>query len=303
MAVEVLFLGGHMESKKLLSYTILFCAVFFLSSSAIFVRLAEAPSAITAFYRLLLAAAVLVPALLWQKEGRQQLLGLSSRQRLLGLLSGLVLALHYVMWFESLRFTSVASSVVLVTLQPLFTIIGDYLLWQQRYSAKALAGCGLAILGSAYIGWGDFKIGWEAFLGDLLALGAAAVIAVYFLIGQQVRKQLSLVPYCVLGYGSGACFLGLYALALENSFSGYSCSTWWAFAGLAFVSTILGQFIFNWLLKWLSATVISMSILGETIGTCILSYFILQEVPSLQQLFGMTAILLGIGMFLHYKEK
>ena len=72
---------------------------------------------------------------------------------------------------------------------------------------------------------------------------------------------------------------------------------------MAFVATILGQVIFNWLLKWLAATVISMSILGETVGTCILSFFILGEVPTLQQFAGILMILLGIGIFLYYKDR
>ena len=82
------------------------------------------------------------------------------------------------------------------------------------------------------------------------------------------------------------------------SFTYYPLQTWWSFVGLAFIATILGQTIFNWLLKWLSASVISLSILGETIGTCILAYFILDEVISLQQGIGMAFILVGLGLFL-----
>lgn len=284
--------------NQFVSYIILFCAVFFLSSSAIFTKLANAPSGITAFYRLGIAAAALLPALLFQPESRKQLLELSGRRLFLGVLSGLVLALHYVMWFESLKYTSVASSIVLVTMQPLFAIIGGWFIFRERYGWQALSGCLLAIAGSVVIGWGDLNLSWSAFLGDLMALAAAAVIACYFLIGQEVRGNMGAVPYSVLGYGSGAFFLALYSLWQGEPFTGYSSFTWVNFAGLALVSTLLGQLVFNWLLKWLPATVISMSILGETVGTCILSYFILGEVVSLQQLAGIVCILLGIGIFL-----
>ena len=220
-----------------------------------------------------------------------------------GVLSGFILAVHYVLWFESLKFTSVASSVVLVTLQPLFTILGSYLLWQERCSRGGLLGCLLAIAGSVIIGWGDFAVSWRAFLGDVMALAAAAVIAGYFLIGQQVRRSLGVIPYSVLGYSSGAFFLGLYSLACGNAFTGYTKQTWLCFLGLALVSTILGQLIFNWLLKWLSANVISMSILGETVGTCFLGYVLLGEVITLQQFIGIVGILCGIGIFLYQKDK
>jgi drug/metabolite transporter (DMT)-like permease len=81
-------------------------------------------------------------------------------------------------------------------------------------------------------------------------------------------------------------------------FADYSVQTWWSFIGLAFIATILGQTIFNWLLKWLSVSVVSMSILGETIGTCTLAYLILDEVISLQQGIGISFILAGLAVFL-----
>ena len=287
-----------MVPNKFMTYVILFGAVFFLSTSGIFAKVAQAPSGIIAFYRLLLASLVLWPLVISRPSELQQLLNLSKKQKLLGLLSGSILAIHYVLWFESLHYTSVASSVMLVTLQPLFTIVGCYFLFNERYSLAALGGCAIALVGCAIISWGDFAVSWRAFLGDAMALLAAGVIAAYFLVGQNIRKELSAITYSVLGYSSGAFFLGLYCLVYQYNFTGYSTSTWLDFAGLAFISTILGQLIFNWLLKWLSATVISMSILGEPIGTCILGYFLLGETLSLQQGIGMVLILIGIGVFL-----
>lgn len=287
---------------KITSYIILFLAVFFLSTSGIFAKLADAPSGIIAFYRLLFAALALWPWVLGHKEELKLLTGLSNRLKLMGIMSGAILAIHYVLWFESLHYTSVASSVMLVTLQPLFALVGCYWLFGERYNWSALGGCCLALVGCAIISWGDFAISLRAFLGDAMALLAAAVITGYFLVGQSVRKELSAITYSVLGYTSGAFFLGLYSLSCGYLFTGYATDTWLDFLGLAFISTILGQVIFNWLLKWLSATVISMSILGEPVGTCVLGYFILGETINGAQGMGMALILLGIGLFLHYKE-
>lgn len=291
-----------MVPGKLTSYVILFLAVFFLSTSGIFAKLAEAPSGIIAFYRLLFAALALWPWVLTHPEELQKLKDLSKRLKVLGMVSGAILALHYVLWFESLHYTSVASSVILVTLQPLFALVGCYWLFNERYNWSALGGCCLALVGCAIISWGDFAISLRAFIGDVMALLAAGVITGYFLVGQSVRKELSAITYSVLGYSSGAFFLGLYSLLCGYGFTGYTTSTWWDFLGLAFISTILGQVIFNWLLKWLSATVISMSILGEPVGTCMLGYFILGETINLEQSIGMGLILVGIGIFLHFKE-
>lgn len=285
-----------------ISYALLFFGVFALSSSAIFVKLADAPATITAFYRMLFATIILLPFLLVNKNNRQELRSLSKKQWGLGLLSGVFLAAHYVLWFESLNYTSVASSTVIVTLQPLFSMIGGYFLFKERFSKGAIMGFLVAIAGSIVIGWQDFQISGLALFGDILALIAAGIITAYFFIGQHVRKRLSLIPYSVISYGSSSLLLGVFAFSQQTPFFNYSEQTWWSFIGLAFIATILGQTIFNWLLKWLSTTIISMSILGETIGTCILAYFILDEVISLQQGMGIVLILIGLALFLLQKR-
>ncbi|MFD6441040.1 DMT family transporter [Peribacillus sp. NPDC060186] len=284
--------------SPIISYTILFFGVFALSTSAIFVKLADAPATITAFYRLLFATIMLMPFLFINKKNLIELFSLTKKQWGYGLLSGLFLAAHYVLWFESLNYTSVASSTVIVTLQPLFSIAGGFFLFKERFSKGALMGCIIAISGSVIIAWQDFQISGSALFGDILAFIAAGLITAYFFVGQHARKKLSLVSYSVISYGSSALFLSFFAFSQQLSFTDYSGQTWMYFIGLAFIATILGQTIFNWLLKWLSATVISMSILVETIGTCILAYFILNEVISVQQGIGIIIILLGLTLFL-----
>ncbi|MFE0565751.1 DMT family transporter [Priestia megaterium] len=281
-----------------LSYIILFFGVFALSTSAIFVKLADAPSTITAFYRMLFAALMLLPFLLVNKGSRKEIYSLSKKQWGFGLLSGFFLAAHYVLWFESLHYTSVASSTVIVTLQPLFSMIGGYLLFKEKFNQRMIGGCLIAIFGSVIIGWKDFQISGHALFGDVLAFIAAGVITAYFFIGQYIRKDLSLISYSTIGYGSSALFLSIFGFSQQLSFTHYSTETWLCFIGLAFIATILGQTVFNWLLKWLSTSVISMSILGETIGTCILAYFVLNEVISLQQSIGIFLILIGLFLFL-----
>lgn len=289
--------------SKTAPYIILFFAVFFLSTSAIFVKIASAPASITAFYRLLFTALALLPFLILKRENREELKRLTGKQWKLGILSGFLLSVHYVLWFESLNYTSVASSTVIVCLQPLFALIGGFFIFKEKYSKLALSGCLIAIFGSTVIGWGDFQVSNAALIGDIMALVAAAIIAGYFMVGQYVRTALSVIPYSVVSFGSGAMFLALYSLGTGSAFTGYPSKTWLAFTGLAFMATILGQFIFTWLLKWLSASVISMSILGEAVGTCILSYFILSEKITLQQGTGIIIILAGLGLFLSQSNR
>lgn len=283
-------------------YVLLGMGVLLLSTSAIFVKMAEAPSGIIAFYRLLFTLAFLVPALLARKKEREQLVHLNGRQLRLAVISGALLAVHWVMWFESLRYTSVASSTVLVSLQPLFSILFGALFLKERVSKWGMVGVFLAITGSAIIGWGDFQVSGAAFWGDVLSFASAGVISLHFLFGQLLRREMDVLPYTVVCYTASTVCLAIYALAAGQSFSGYSCQTWGCFLGLALFATVGGQCVFNLLLKYLPASAVTMGILGEPVGTIILAFFIFGESITLQQTAGMLLILGGLWLFFSRKK-
>ncbi len=288
--------------KSLTSYSLLLVGVFFLATSAVFVKLANAPSAIIAFYRLGITSAILIPIVLFNKNMRKEILSLSKRQIILTIISGMVLAVHYVLWFESMIYTSVASATVLVTLQPVFAVVGCYYLYHERLSKRSVLGIVIAIIGSTIIGWGDFQLGGQAFYGDILALISAVVITIYFLIGQSVRKNVSVLTYSMLGYLSSSVFLLFYGVNQNLPFIGYSQSTWLMFICLALLSTLLGQMVLNWVIKWLSTSVVSVGILSETIWAVLLSYLILNEKLTMIQGIGIAIILVGLIYFSVYNK-
>ena len=285
------------------TYLILFAGVFALSTSAIFVKIADAPSSVIAFYRLLFAAATLTPVLFLSAGSRRELRTIRAGQWGQILSAGLFLALHYVLWFESLRFTSVASSTVLVCLQPLFSLALERFVGRRKVRPAALAGCVVALCGSAVIGFGDFQISGKSLMGDILAFVAAGVIALYFFVGEAVRREISAVTYSTLSYFFSAMLLLAYILLRGDALGGYEGKTWLAFAGLALISTIGGQFAFNLLLKKVPASAVTMSILGEPIGTCLLAYVILHERIRLQQFIGIAGIILGMAVFFFFPHR
>lgn len=286
--------------KDIKNYVALFFGVLALSTSAIFVKLSDAPSPVTAFYRLLFTALALLPFLVFSEKNRREFAALGRRQVTSIILTGFLLAVHYTMWFESLRFTSVSSSTVLFSMQPLFSMLWGFLFLKERVRPGAVAGCLIAIAGSAVIGWGDFTVSSAALFGDFLALSSAGVISLYFLIGQVTRKNTGVITYSVLSYFSSAAFLLVYTLVSKNPLSGYPAMTWYSFLGLAFISTIGGQFVFNLLLKDISATMVSMGILGEPVGTCILAFLILKETIAPRQLAGIVVIMAGLSVYFFY---
>ncbi|MCI9168099.1 MAG: DMT family transporter [Dorea sp.] len=289
--------------SKSKTYLILFGGVFALSTSAIFAKIAVAPSSVMAFYRLLIAAIVLTPFFLFRQKNRSEINTLQTKQWMQIISAGLFLALHYVLWFESLNFTSVASSTILVCLQPLFSLALERFVNRKKIKTTALTGCIIALCGCIIIGSGDLQISGKSLLGDILALVAAGVISLYFFVGENVRKDISAVTYSTLSYFFSAIILLIYIVSRNDSLRGYTVHTWLAFIGLAVISTIGGQFIFNLLLKRVPASAVTMSILGEPIGTCFLAYLILHEAVVLQQFIGISVIMFGMTVYFFFPDR
>ena len=213
--------------------------------------------------------------------------------------AGFFLALHYVLWFESLRFTSIASSTVIVCLQPLFSLALERFVQKKRIRPVAMVGCAIALCGCVIIGFGDFQISGMSLFGDILAFIAAGVIALYFFVGENLRKEISAVTYSASGYLISALILFVYVLLTGDSLVGYDQAAWISFFGIAVIATIGGQFIFNLLLKKVPASAVTMSILGEPIGTIFLAWLIFQETVSPQQFLGIAVIMVGMFLFFH----
>lgn len=281
-------------------YLALLIATIAVSTSAILVKLSAAPAAVIATYRLLFTVLLMLPFIAWKHLG--ELSQISKRDWIFSSLAGVFLALHFLLWFESLNYTSVASSVILVTLQPLFSFIGAYLFFKERVSPAGIIGGLIAIGGSMFIGWSDFRIGGTALFGDILALLGAAAVTGYWLFGQSIRKRLSLMIYTFVVYTISTVFLLMYVLIQGIPLFPYGGEEWIIFIGLAIFPTLLGHSVFNWTIKWLSANTVSMAILGEPIGAAILAYFILSEKITAPQTLGTAVILCGIYLFMRFSH-
>lgn len=280
---------------KINPYAALIVGVVAVSASAIFVKYCYAPSGVIAFYRLFFSVLFMVPLFIGKYKAELKLI--TVKDWFFCLISGILLAFHFILWFESLNFTSVASSTVLVTLQPLFAFIGTYFFFKERLSAKAILSGVIAITGSAIISWGDFRISGTALWGDILALIACGLVTAYLLVGQTVRQRLSLVTYTFIVYMISSITLFIYIFANRDPLVPSHNSDWIYFILLALIPTLLGHTLFNWSLKWLSTSLISMAILFEPVGATILAYFLLNEKVIPTQFIGGFIVIGGILLF------
>lgn len=284
-----------MDKPKIHPYIPIIIGVLAVSLSAIFVKLSTAEAGVIAFYRMLFSVLIMLPLFLWRYT--DEVKQLTKKDWLLTTIAGVFLAFHFILWFESLNYTSVASSTVLVTLQPLFAFVGTYFFFKEPISAKTIVAGIIAISGSVLISWGDFQISGTALYGDILALIACALVTVYFLFGQSVRKRLSLVTYTMVVYSISTVTLFFYVLVKGETFGPYPAMDWLWFLLLAIIPNLLGHTLFNWSIKYVSTNVISIAILFEPVGAAILAFYIFGERLTVMQILGGTIILAGIILF------
>ncbi len=274
-------------------------SIIAISFSAIFVKWSEAPASILSMYRMLFASLLMVP-IVW--KNRVEFKKISKKDWMLLFFSGTFLALHFTLWFGSLKLTTVASSTILLSLQPLVSLVGGFLLFKERTSIFALLTMGIAIVGAAMIGWGDWALSQKAMLGDLLSFLSVIAVVGYLLIGQNVVKKVLHWIYSFCVFLTAGILLAFFNLLTGVEFTGYRAHEWGIFLLLAIVPTV-SHIINNWLLNYVSATTISMSILGEPVGSTILAFLLLGERLIGWQIVGGILVLFGIFSFLIQKQK
>lgn len=274
-------------------YLLLLGGVLAVSVSSIFVRYTTADPLVVAFYRMLFTTLLLLPV-----AAKQDGLKMDRKSLRLSILSGVFLAAHFASWFWSIRMTSIASSTILVDTHPLWVLLISLLLWRERPGRVGLAAYALALSGAVLISWGDLQFNPQALVGDLLAVVGAITVSAYFLLGQQVRKQVGALLYSVTAYGVAAVTLLVAALVTGAPLAGFGPSNWALFVALAVIPTIFGHTVFNWVLRYLPAPVVSLSILGEPVGATLLAWLLFGQAPGLATLAGGTLTLGGIFLYL-----
>ncbi|MGQ9553368.1 MAG: DMT family transporter [Anaerolineae bacterium] len=270
-------------------------AIVAISFAAIFIRLAQAegvPALSIAAWRLTFASLLMLPYALATR--RDEIRSLYRRELALAAASGVFLGLHFATWGSSLDYTSVASSVVLVTTGPIFVGLGSWLLLGERPNSKLAVGIVIAATGSIIVSWSDLTQSQSHLLGDLLALSGAIMIAGYFMIGRKLRAHHSLVTYTALVYTAAALALLAFALIGRQSLLGLSLPAYGWMLLMALVPQLIGHSALNWALRHLSATYVAIVTLAEPIGSSILAYVILREATSLSTALGGAVILTGI---------
>lgn len=285
---------GHQSSVR--PYFVLALGMLTASTSAflvVFARGEGIPAVAIAAVRLTLASFIVFPIAF--TRSRNEWRALSRIDWALAIVAGVLLGLHFAFWISSLDFTSVMSSIVFVSTNPLFVGIASVLLFRESLRRGTVIGIGIAAIGSLIIGMSDAQhAGADSLLGDFLALMGAVTISGYLMIGRRLRKQLSLIGYIGIVYSIAAVVLLILACAMGTNLFGYSPLGYFYILLLVLGPQLLGHSSYNWALKYVSATFVTVALLAEPIGVSLLAMPILNQIPEPIKLVGGALIMLGI---------
>jgi drug/metabolite transporter (DMT)-like permease len=276
--------------------TALAVAVLAITTSSPLIAFAAAPGLAIAFWRNALAVGVLTPvAVVRRRDELRALAGPYRRQLIFCVLSGVALAAHFGTWVPSIKLTSVAASTALVCTQPVWQ--GLIALGQgRRLPWVTWAGIGVSVVGAAAATGADFGVSTRAVLGDLLAIAGGLFAAVYVAFGERARTTLSTTVYTTVCYG--VCGLALLVACLAGGvpLGGYPAATWLAILGLVAGAQLLGHSMFNFALRRVSATTVSILILLEVPGSTLLAWVWLGQAPPLATVPGVLLIVVGVAV-------
>ena len=281
-------------------YLALFSAIVAVSFASIFILSVEsAPPLSIAFYRLFFTTLLIFPFVLFKKKIRKEFRNIPLSTYLIMIIIGLILAAHFALWITSLTKTSVASSVILVTAHPIIVAPISYFFLREKLSFINSIGITLSLVGVIILVWGNYgfpTMGIDTLEGNILAMLGGVAAGLYILGGRKIRKTVSILPYALVVYTVGTLMLFIICLFFNAPVYNLSLKDYQIILLMALVSGIFGHTLYNWSLEYIRASVASVFLLGEPIGSSLLAYAIpwINQEPSIYTLIGGSIILSGI---------
>jgi drug/metabolite transporter (DMT)-like permease len=281
-----------MPKPRAYDYAVLAIGIVAVSTAAILIREAQAPSLVIAAYRLVLAS---VPMLAFTAYRHESLLPRRGERAALTLVAGLALALHFAFWVESVKQTSIVTSVVLVCTAPLFVALASGPLLGERPSRAVWYGIAVTVLGTLVMVGEDFGEGSDTLRGDLYALLGAMFAAVFLLVGRRLlATEGRWLPYSTATYTTAAVALAVAVAISGKPVTGFSDETYLYLVLLALVPQVVGHSAVNRSLGYLPAFAVALAVQGEPVGSTVLAAALLGEIPTTLELTGGVLVLVGL---------
>lgn len=279
-------------------YVALFLSIVSVSFAAIFIVSAEAPPLTIAFYRILFTTMLVLPFVVFSKKTRKEFSSLSYHDIALMALIGIILALHFAFWISSLEKTSIASSVILVTAHPVLVTPLAYMLFREKPSMVNVAGIAISVSGVSILVLGNYGFQPSTLEGNILAILGGVAAGLYILGGRKMRRTTSTFCYAFVVYAVASVILMVMCLAFSSPLHGVSMRDYGIIFLMALVSGMFGHTLYNYSLRYVHASLASVSLLGEPLGSAMLAFIIpwIHQVPTVYTLGGGVMVIAGIYM-------
>ena len=282
-----------------LAYAALLAAVAGVAWSAIFIRWSAVPGPSSAFYRVFIAALILLPwRALSPASGRRRtaISQANRRSLLLAFAGGVFFGLDLAFYNTAVMRTTATMATLLGNNAPIFVGIGTWLLFKRRPQRRYWAGLALAMSGAAIVMIS--MAGHQDRSGDLtgafMSLIAAVFFAAYLLATEHVREQMDTLTFNAVAIGGSVVTLLLVCVIVDAPLGGFSTRTWMALLALGLISQLGAYLALTYALGHLPATVTSVGLLGQVPLTAILAVPLLGEPLTTAFLAGGTLVLTGI---------
>ena len=282
-------------------YIALFVSILSVSFAAILIKLSSAEPLSIAFYRILFTVILILPFVIFFKKTRKEIKNIPKKTLLIMIGIGFILAAHFAFWITSLNYTSVASSVILVTAHPILVGPVSHFFFKEKLSKINSIGIIASVTGVILLVMGNRQLGAETIdtlEGNILAILGGVMAGLYILGGRKIRKTVSIASYAFIVYSISAVVLLALCIIFGSELVNISVTDFQIFIAMAIIAGLLGHTLYNWSLKHVRASLASVALLGEPLGSTVWAMLIpaIGQIPSKYTVFGGAIILIGIYM-------
>lgn len=264
-----------------------------ISFDPIFIRLSGTGGVDTAFlFGLFMAISM---AAFIQATGQRGLVGTLRASGWPVVVSGLLIMGSSTAFVVSIKYTSVANTMIIMSARPVLTALASWVFLRERTSKSlwlAIAGviCGVGIVVSGSLGAGNF-------LGDGLAVMTVSFLA---LNGALLRRYQHISRMAVVGLGG---FFVACVMFFPAQPSSYTLDTWLIMAAMGLVSAPLGRVLSGVSFRYIPAAEAAMISLSSTMLAPLWVFFLFHEQPPTTTLMGGALVLGTIATYVSMFRK
>ena len=266
-----------------------------VSLSPIMAKYLSSSATIIAFWRMFLAS-----FLLWFYSFifRKKLKTLSKENKIRTFIAGILLGLHFMLFYQAVKITTISNATFLGTLAPFFTLLIELIFYKRKYNKIIYLGMIVALMGTVFVLLDDFDLSSKYTLGNFYALICSLCIGLSLLIAERVRNNEGTIEYTRMLYGVAALTIFFIGSFYTDSFIILEKTEILGFIFLAVFPTILGHNIFYYSLKYTTPTIVSSVPLGEPIFASIIAFFLFHEIITNNVALGGLLCICGIYIIL-----